>query len=176
MARHAQTATAVLGALSVEPMTGYEIRQAIAAVLGHFWHESFGQIYPCLAELERDGLVATAPGDRPRSSKYELSDAGRARLAELLAEPPIPQPPRNGVLLRVFFGAALAPGVLAQLLDEQEAAARERLATFEGIRAQMAGEPQYADHAPYWEATLRAGELASEAALQWVTETRESLD
>jgi DNA-binding PadR family transcriptional regulator len=46
MARQAQTSTAVLGALSVEPMTGYEIRQVIADVLGHFWHESFGQIYP----------------------------------------------------------------------------------------------------------------------------------
>ena len=49
MARQAQTSTAVLGVLSIGSLTGYEIRQAISTVLGHFWHESFGQIYPCLA-------------------------------------------------------------------------------------------------------------------------------
>ena len=121
MARHAQTAAAVLGALSIEPMTGYEIRQAITSVLGHFWHESFGQIYPCLADLEEQGLVASTPGARPRSTTYVLTDAGRARLRELLEEPPTPQPPRNGVLLRVFFGASLPPEVLAAQLDELEA-------------------------------------------------------
>ena len=82
MARQAQTAAAVLGALSIEPMSGYEIRQAITTVLGHFWHESFGQIYPCLAELERDGLVSATPGPRPRSSKYRITPSGRALHAQ----------------------------------------------------------------------------------------------
>jgi DNA-binding PadR family transcriptional regulator len=49
MPRSSQTETAVLGALSVMPMTGYALREAIRDVLGHFWSESFGQIYPTLA-------------------------------------------------------------------------------------------------------------------------------
>ena len=57
MARASQTETAVLGGLSVESMTGYALREAIRDVLGHFWSESFGQIYPTLAELERAGHV-----------------------------------------------------------------------------------------------------------------------
>jgi DNA-binding PadR family transcriptional regulator len=175
MARHAQTAAAVLGALSIEPMTGYEIRQAITSVLGHFWHESFGQIYPCLADLEGQGLVASTPGTRPRSTTYVLTDAGRTRLRKLLEEPPTPQPPRNGVLLRVFFGASLPPEVLAAQLDELEAAVRSRLATYAGIRAGIAREEGNAEHHPYWLATIRAGELGSQATLQWLAETREAL-
>lgn len=175
MARQAQTASAVLGALSIEPMTGYEIRQAITTVLGHFWHESFGQIYPCLADLERAGLVSTTPGHRPRSSLYRITEAGRARLHDLLAEPPVPQPLRNGVLLRVFFGAAMSPGEIARLLDEQEDAALQRLATYGGIRAGIALEPDTAEHHRFWLATIRAGELAAEATLQWVAETRTAL-
>jgi DNA-binding PadR family transcriptional regulator len=175
MARHAQTAAAVLGALSIEPMTGYEIRQAITSVLGHFWHESFGQIYPCLADLEGEGLVASTPGSRPRSTMYSLTDSGRARLRALLEEPPTAQPPRNGVLLRVFFGASLPTEVLAGLLDDQEAAARARLATYAGIRVGIAHEEGTREHHPFWLATVRAGELSAEATLQWLDETRAAL-
>jgi DNA-binding PadR family transcriptional regulator len=175
MARPAQTATALLGALSVEPMTGYELRRVITEVLGHFWHESFGQIYPGLAALEADGLVRTTPGERAGSRRYELTDAGRARLADLLAEPPTPQLPRNGTLLRVFLGPAMPPGALAALLDATADAARERMAAYAGIRAAVLAETEHAAHIPYWLATVRAGELTAQAQLQWVTETRAAL-
>ena len=175
MARQSQTATAVLGVLSIAPATGYEIRQAVGSVLGHFWHESFGQIYPCLAELEADGLVQASPGERANSRRYEITAAGRVQLAKLLAEPPTPQPPRNGTLLRVFFGRAQPPEDLAALLDARAAEARDRLATFAAIRTELAAEEAYVEHVPYWTATIRAGELAAEAQLAWVAESRAAL-
>jgi len=175
MARQAQTSTAVLGALSVEPMTGYEIRKAISEILGHFWHESFGQIYPCLAGLEADGQVRSTPGDRPGSTRYEITPAGLDRLRDLLREPPAPQPPRNGTLLRVFFGRALPADDLRALLDAEEEAAHARLAGYAAIRAGIASESEHAQHSPYWLATLRAGELSTEAHLTWLQETREAL-
>ena len=64
MARASQTEAAVLGVLSVQSMTGYAVREAIRDVLGHFWNESFGQIYPTLAQLQRDGLVQRSQGER----------------------------------------------------------------------------------------------------------------
>jgi DNA-binding PadR family transcriptional regulator len=36
-------------------MTGYAEREEIRQVLGHFWSESYGQIYPTLAEFRRNG-------------------------------------------------------------------------------------------------------------------------
>jgi DNA-binding PadR family transcriptional regulator len=156
-------------------MTGYELRRVIDEVLGHFWHESFGQIYPTLADLSAAGLVESEPGNRPRSRVHRLTDAGRARLAELLAEPPAPQPPRNGTLLRVFFGRALPSDDLAALLDAEEESARSRQAAYAGIRAALSGEDQYAEHHPYWLATIRAGELATVAYLTWIQETRAAL-
>jgi DNA-binding PadR family transcriptional regulator len=175
MARQAQTSTAVLGALFIEPMTGYEIRQAISTILGHFWHESFGQIYPCLADLEASGDVRSTPGDRPGSTRYEITPAGRSRLQDLLREPAVPQPPRNGTLLRVFFGRALPPGDLDALLAADEEAAQARLAGYAAIRAGIADEADHAEHSPFWLATLRAGELSTEAHLTWLRETRAAL-
>lgn len=67
MGRAKQTELAVLGALSVRPMTGYAVRAVIRDVLGHFWSESFGQIYPTLADLHRDGHLERRDGDRPGS-------------------------------------------------------------------------------------------------------------
>jgi DNA-binding PadR family transcriptional regulator len=172
MARVAQTATAVLGVLSVESMTGYEVRQAITTVLGHFWHESYGQIYPTLTELEADGLIAGSPAERPGSRRYRLTRMGRSHLRALLAEPASPHPPRNGTLLRVFFGRQLSPAQLADLLDAEEAGAHERLAAYAGIRAALAAEEGHAEHVPYWQATVRAGELTTHAHLTWIAETR----
>ena len=86
MARQSQTSTAVLGVLSIEPATGYEIRQAITEILGHFWHESFGQIYPCLGALEKDGLVRSRPGDRSGSSRFEITAAGRIDRPEAIRQ------------------------------------------------------------------------------------------
>ena len=175
MARQAQTSTAVLGALAIGPLTGYEIRSAISSVLGHFWHESFGQIYPCLSGLEADGLISASPGERAGSRRFEITDAGRARLRELLSEPPTPQAPRNGVLLRVFLGHELPDGALSRLLDDVVADAQARLATYAGIRASITHDPQYATHGPFWEATIRAGELSAEATLQWAAEVAPTL-
>ena len=175
MARTSQTRTAVLGALSVEPMTGYELRQAITSVLGHFWHESFGQIYPTLADLATEGLVTASPGDRANSRRFAITDAGRAALRDLLTEPPAPQPPRNGTLLRVFFGSALGTDALNALLESQEIEVRARLATYSAIRDGLIAEAEHPDHVPYWLATVRAGELSAQAHLQWLEETREAL-
>lgn len=49
-------------------MTGYAVREAIRDVLGHFWSESFGQIYPTLAQQQDDGLVERSSGDRAGSA------------------------------------------------------------------------------------------------------------
>ena len=53
-----------LGALTLRPMSGYDLRQFFSENLAFFWSESFGQIYPMLHALEAEGLVAPARGGR----------------------------------------------------------------------------------------------------------------
>ena len=86
-------------------MTGYALREAIRDVLGHFWSESFGQIYPTLAELERQGHVSR-PARRGRAvhlrdHRFRAAACGAAR------QPIQADPPRNGLMLRLFFGRQL---------------------------------------------------------------------
>ena len=175
MARGRQTELAVLGALSVRPMTGYAVREEIRQVLGHFWSESYGQIYPTLAELQRDGFIEAEQGTRPGSSAYALTARGRDRLTDLLRQPHQSTPPRNALMLRLFFGRALGVDACRALLRQAKDEAEQRLAEFQAIRAELATDPD-TEHHPYWLLTISAGEHTARAAIAWADESLTALD
>ncbi len=174
MARSSQTDMAVLGALSIQPMSGYALREAIRDVLGHFWSESFGQIYPTLKALEQEGLVARAGTARAGGSTFTVTDTGLQRLRELLTEPVREVPPRNGLLLRLFFGRALGPAACRELIAGARADAVARLAEFDRLLADndAEGEPD----SPYIRMTILAGRHSAEAAIGWADTCLAMLD
>ncbi|MGF1663314.1 MAG: PadR family transcriptional regulator [Kineosporiaceae bacterium] len=173
MSRTSQTETAVLGALSVEPMSGYALRAAIVDTLGHFWHESFGQIYPALARAEAAGHVRRRSEGLTSGHVFELTDAGRRRLRELLAEPVAPTPARNGLLLRLFFGDVLGPQACRELLADAEQRAGEALEQYAAIRRELAEEDD--PGRPYRLLTLSYGETVARALEQWARDSATAL-
>jgi DNA-binding PadR family transcriptional regulator len=173
MARRSQTELAVLGALSTGPMSGYEVRRAITEVLGHFWHESFGQIYPCLATLESAGLVRrTGPG-RTSGTVVEITPAGEQRLRALLEEPHDTPPARNGLLLRLFFGSYLPAGVPESLLEQARDGAQQALSDYTAVRDTLDDDPSREQ--ALRTITLSFGEHMARAQLAWAQESLESL-
>lgn len=71
--------TAILLLLAQEPMHGYQLMQAIAERSGGGWTPSPGAVYPALAQLEDEGLVAvTAASGRKVAA---LTDTGRDLVA-----------------------------------------------------------------------------------------------
>lgn len=174
MSRRPQTELAVLGALSTGSMTGYEVRAAITEILGDFWQESFGQIYPALNALEQAGAIARSSPGRTSGSRFEITPAGTVLLRERLAEPHHATPPRNGLLLRLFFGTQLPPGRSRELLEAEIERAEVALARFAAIRADMDTEPPGAEH-DYRALTLAYGEHHARAHLAWATEALRAL-
>ena len=175
MARATQTDLAVLAALSVGPMSGYALREAILEHLGAFWSESFGQIYPALARLRDEGLVEAVGGARTGASTYRLTASGRARLVELMREPPIRTPPRNGMLLRLFFGDAIGAQACRELVEEHRALAERQLEVLADARRATEAGPADA-HTPYQLMTISAGEYSARAAIAWAEETLAALE
>ena len=169
-----QTRMAVLGGLSIAPMTGYALREQIRDALGRFWAESFGQIYPALAELEREGLIERQTALRAGSSTFALTPQGSLRLRELLAEAPQPVKPRNGVLLRLFFGRQLGEEACRQLVADTRAAAEAELAELRDIRAELLADT--GPDAPFILLTVLAGEHSARASLAWADEALGVLD
>lgn len=166
MARTSQTDLAVLGSLTTEPMTGYALREVIRDVLGHFWSESFGQIYPALARLEDLGYVR-----RDQATKaYAITPTGTRHFRDLLAQPIQSAPARNGLLLRLFFGRSLGVEACRALIAEARTEAQRKLTEFDELAASLVNEPEYADHAPFWRLTISAGRHSAEASIAWADE------
>lgn len=175
MPRTDQTQTAILGALSIMPMTGYALREEIRDTLGHFWSESFGQIYPALSDLERNGLVERQHIEGTRASKFCVTDAGMDRLRQLLSEAPQEPKPRNGLLLRLFFGGHLGPQECKRLVLEARGQAEAALEQMKAARSE-ASAGQLPDHAaPYILLTISAGEHSARATIAWADEALDQL-
>lgn len=82
---------AILGMLSGEPRSGYDVRQVFLTHL-RYYSDSPGTIYPALRRLEARGWVEPAPaaepsGDNRSRRPYTLTAAGRQELLAWLEQP-----------------------------------------------------------------------------------------
>ena len=179
MARRSSSSMEVLlGLLTIEPMSGYDLGLAIRASIGHFWNESYGQIYPNLNRLASAGLVASKTEKqkgKPDRQVYSITAKGRTRLAKWLAVEPQPEIPRNELLLKLFFGTQASPQTLIGYVDrtaKREAAILQNLQRAE--HEEIAHLERYPD-APYWKIAARFGQLELAAHLRWAKETLKAL-
>jgi PadR family transcriptional regulator AphA len=102
-------ARVILGALSLGPKSGYEIKQLVDKATRFFWAASYGQIYPELRRLRERGLIEgeeSANGGR-RRVVFSLTPAGRDALRDWLLEPEAGYELRDEGLLKLFFADAL---------------------------------------------------------------------
>jgi DNA-binding PadR family transcriptional regulator len=158
--------------------SGYALRQRIAESVGFFWQESFGQLFPTLAELEREGLVAgkVVPDGKRRRRDYEITQTGATALSAWLRERPAPQAERNELLLKVFLADPRDVGGLGSFIADAEADARLQIEVLRGIevalRQTFSADPRLA----LWRLTVRYGILGQEALVQWCREALETLE
>jgi DNA-binding PadR family transcriptional regulator len=164
----------LLGLLAIEPMSGYDLGLMIRGSVGHFWNESYGQIYPNLKKLEKGGFVSSKTERRkgkPERRVYSITERGRERLREWLAAPPQPEIPRNELLLKLFFGqqvpAAILIGYVEHMAEEHGAV----LDFLEKAEREQIDANRHYPGAPYWRMAARFGELEMKAHLRWAEET-----
>ena len=163
----------LLGLLTITPMSGYDLGQAIRTSVGFFWNESYGQIYPNLKMLAAEGFV-TAKTERqkgkPERHIYSITKRGRERLAAWLAVAPQPEIPRNELLLKLFFGAQVPAEILIVYVEEMVGKERALVQKFIETGKAVSAQQQFPD-TPYWLMAARYGQLELEAHLRWGEET-----
>ena len=165
------TFEALLGILTMGPMTGYEIRQRIEISIGNFWSESFGQIYPALSRLHQQGFVRVTTAGKAGRKVYALTPAGRKQLKSWLKVLPQPQKIRNEMLLKLFFGDNNDFRTLraqVQRTRDRSAADLARYAALEPqVKLRQANNPGL----PYMLMTLDHGCMGARAILAWADKT-----
>jgi PadR family transcriptional regulator, regulatory protein AphA len=172
MSRLSATARVILGLLKFEPRTGYDIKRVTDFSTRFFWRASYGQIYPELRRLEREGLVEgeQAPrGGRDRRV-YKLTPAGHEALVEWLLGNTVTIELRDESLLRLFFADALPHEQALLLLEGRKRGHEEYLEILRAIEALPGGpDPTFVD------LVLRWGIEFNEWGARWCTEQLERL-
>ena len=116
---------AILGLVSLSPLSGYDLRKIFTATpMGHF-STSPGAIYPALKRLERRGLIKGEVKNRdtlrPRQA-FEITTEGLRTLKEMLLEPITIDDVKwnlDGLVLRfAFMGKTLGKRKSVRFLEE----------------------------------------------------------
>src|SRR2546428_6875353 len=167
------TEVAVLGLLMRMAMSGYDLKKAIDSSVAYFWGPAKSQIYAVLPRLVEAGLVTAkkvAQSQRPDKKVYRITAAGRAALrAWIEGTPPPPDPDRNPLLLKLFFGEASSPEVLAEQV-------RARRLEAERLRETLEDTDSQADPTDLYPAlTRRWGLEYADAVIRWAHETEDLL-
>lgn len=133
----------LLALLAAEPSYGYQLRARLQLALGPLAESlNAGQVYVTLGRLEKSGLLSSErveQSERPDRRAYALTESGRARVGEWLADTSWPKPAPADFHLKLVAAAAARLADPVRLVDAQRHAVLASLA--EAQRAALA-EPE----------------------------------
>lgn len=169
------TSHAILGLLSIAPMSGYDLHQAVDRSVRHMWPISKSQVYAELARLEPLGLIAgtDVPQERlPDKRVFQLTDAGEEALDEWLQHAELePAQFRLPFLLRALFGHRLGAERTAERLRQVGADAEVQRQQYEVFLREM----EQAPGTEYARLVVLYGLRMSEAIAAWAEEAKERI-
>lgn len=134
---------AVLGLLSREELSGYDLKRWMERPLGYFWSARHSQIYPELARLEEDGFVThevVEQSGKPDKKVYRITAEGLEALKAWATQPPVSRPVRDELTLKAYSVWLTDEEKAARLFSEEGLRHEEQLAHYEELRAWMEDE------------------------------------
>ena len=173
------TSFAILGLLSIQPFTTYELAQQMDRTLSWFWPRAASMIYEEPKKLVTAGLAtsrATFTGRR-RSTVYEITDAGRAALRDWLDAPATGMRMEFEAMIKVAFADAGDTNQLGATVREIRADAEARLAEILDRSTQYAttGGP-FPDRLPIVAITGKLLMSQYEAVVRWARWAEDAID
>lgn len=170
------TSYAVLGYLSITPMSGYDLTAAVRKSIDQFWQISKSQIYKELPLLEADGLVTVTHVEQdryPDKRIYEITGDGETALDIWLNSGELPpSTSRIPELLKLFFGHRMDDAAIRTMLGASRQEHLDSIARFKILIEQLHTVPS----ARYVLATARYGLLDAQMVVTWIDETLRTLD
>lgn len=169
---------AILGFLSYQSMSGYDLKKAFDTSVRHFWPADQSQIYRTLSQLEGENLVekeVIPREDRLDLKIYHITQAGSGELQRWLTTPLPEEDDREPLLVQIFFGGLVTDEAMLTLLDHQIQQAQDRLAIYETIyragleRLESFDQPRFGF---FTILTLEYGIQSNQVGLDWLQQVR----
>jgi DNA-binding PadR family transcriptional regulator len=114
----------ILGLLSQQPMSGYDIKRFLESLSWLIDSPSFGTLYPALHALLDDGLVTVrvVPGEgKPPRKIYSSTEVGRLALREWMDQPVNAGTSLKTFVMRLTLAGCLPPRNLTSCLEQRRA-------------------------------------------------------
>jgi DNA-binding PadR family transcriptional regulator len=178
MSRVNKSQFALLGMLTLGPMTGYDIKKLLDGSLQNFWAESYGQIYPILKRLVSLGWATLKEERRtakPARKVYAITAKGRTALNKWLHEETEPHTYRIELLLKLFFGAEVPVAVSRAQVQAFRQHAERTLASYREIESSLRMAKAKDPGVPYWLTTVDFGIGYQKAVIEWCDRTLKRL-
>jgi len=176
----------LIGLLSYDPMTGYELNKEFNGSLGFFWQAKASQIYRELDTMEQNGWLTSErviQDDKPNKRVYSVTEQGKTEFMNWLSTlDPMKNAPRmkSAFLMRIFFGGELDKEQTLELLRSVREVVLEGSKQIEdvmnGIDEIVSANPELAKNAKYWKLTALSGEIMGKANLEWADRAIEILE
>ena len=166
----------ILGLLSHEPLTGYDIKKRMDGAISFFWKGSFGNIYPALKDMVEQGLIVkeeTTEGGREKIT-YSITAKGKKALKAWLSDSQASNELRYETLLKLFFGGAADKTISAKNIDVFEMQIQEDLEVLKGYALVLEKDLKKEDHFYYY-LTVTFGIDTYEAYLKWCAKAKKLL-
>jgi len=176
MARERKIDMVILGLLSHEDLTGYDMKKRIDGAISFFWKGSFGNIYPALKDMENQALITksdTSMGGREKTT-YHITENGRNLLKDWLKEEQANNELKYETLLKLFFGGAESREVSLHNIEVFEEQLHRDLKVLKTYRENLDKASDAEDHI-YYSLTVSFGIETYEAYLKWCAKAKKIL-
>ncbi len=133
-----------MGLLADGPRHGYELKTLYEDQLAPTVKLNFGQVYPALERLERDGWVehdVVSQQERPDKKVFALTKAGKQQLRVWIETPSAPSiDARNETFVKLMLARRLGRAVAMEALKTEKRACFNRLHELTQARARAKEE------------------------------------
>lgn len=174
MAKDRKIDLVILGLLSHEDLTGYDIKKRIDGSISFFWKGSFGSIYPALNEMEKSGLVKKKEAKKSSGREkimYHITAAGRKVLADWLKDEQASNDLKYETLLKIYFGGSEDKAVTISNIEAFEKQIKENLELLKLYKENLESVLDEEGHINYY-LTVTFGIDTYEAYLKWCTKAK----
>ena len=167
----------ILGLLSHEDLTGYEIKKRMDTSLKYFWGASFGSIYPALSDLVERGLAGKRNGAENGRNKliYSITEEGKKYLKGWLQIPAERDELRYETLLKLFFGNEAGAAQAISHIDAFQKRIEGELPFLIGAAETLRNNIDLDDTHKYYLLTVAFGVKTYRAYLEWCEEAKRLL-
>ena len=167
----------ILGLLTHEDMTGYDIKKRLDHEISFFWKGSFGSIYPALNELLKAGQVEKT-AEEPRGARerirYRITAQGKEALKQWLTDSKADNDLKYETLVKLFFGKSAGREASVRSIEMFERKVREDLSSLTFFQKNLERVLEEEDHLYYY-LTVLFGIETYEAYLRWCHKAKQLL-